>query len=199
VAILQRFSLFLGYPTLSVTVTMATLLVAGGIGGWLSQRVPDDSLSASIAGTALGVSLLLVGYIRFAPWLADRFLFAALPVRIAITAAIVTPLGLAMGVPFPAGLRRLRTRLGSAEDCRSVAWVWGINGLASVLGSTAAVAVAMWGGFSWSLLLGGVVYLGVFAGNVPYARPARDTILRSAPQPSSSRRTTRPVTGQGKW
>ena len=39
VAILQRFSLFLGYPTLSVTVTLATLLVAGGIGGWLSQRV----------------------------------------------------------------------------------------------------------------------------------------------------------------
>ena len=195
VAILQRFSLFLGYPTLSVTVTLATLLVAGGIGGWLSQRVPDDRLSATIACTALGVSLLLVGYIRFTPWLADRFLFAALPVRIAITVGTVTPLGLAMGVPFPAGLRRLRTRLGSDEDSRSVSWVWGINGLASILGSTAAVVVAMWGGFSWSLLLGSLIYLGVFAGNVLYACPARDTILRSAPQPSSSRHTTRPVTG----
>jgi hypothetical protein len=186
VAIMQRFSLFLGYPTLSLTVTLATLLVAGGIGGWLSQRVSDDRLSAAIAGAALSVSLLLIGYIRFTPWLADRFLFAALPIRIAVTVVAVTPLGLIIGIPFPAGLRRLRTRLGQAADSRSVAWVWGINGLASILGSTIAVAVAMWGGFSWSLLLGSVVYLGVFAGNALYARPARDAILLSVPQPSAA-------------
>jgi predicted membrane-bound spermidine synthase len=184
VAIMQRFGLLLGYPTLSVTVTLATLLVAGGIGGWLSQRVPDDSLSATIAGAALGVSLLLVGYVRFTPWLANRFLFAALPVRIAIAVATVTPLGLAMGVPFPAGLRRLRARLGSDEGNRSVAWVWGINGLASILGSTIGIAVAMLGGFSWSLLLGSLIYLGVYAGSALYARPARDGHPRVTPQPS---------------
>ncbi|NIU62873.1 MAG: spermine synthase, partial [Pseudomonas stutzeri] len=33
VAVIQRFSLFLGYPTLSLTVTLATLLLAGGVGG----------------------------------------------------------------------------------------------------------------------------------------------------------------------
>jgi hypothetical protein len=57
--------------------------------------------------------------------------------------------------------------------------------LASILGSTIAVAVAMWGGFSWSLLLGSMVYLGVFAGNVPFNHPVRDAILLSAPRPSA--------------
>jgi SAM-dependent methyltransferase len=180
VAIMQRFSLFLGYPTLSLTVTLATLLVAGGIGGWFSQRVSNDRLSTTIAGAALVVSLLLIGYIRFIPWLTDRFLFVALPVRIAITVVTVVPLGVTLGIPFPAGLRRLFGRPDPAEDRRSVAWVWGINGLASILGSTMAVVVAMWGGFSWSLLLGSMVYLGLFAGNALVARPARRSVRMSA-------------------
>jgi hypothetical protein len=180
VAIMQRFSLFLGYPTLSLTVTLATLLVAGGIGGWFSQRVSGDRLSRTIAGAALVVSLLLIGYIRFIPWLTGRFLSVALPIRIVITVATVAPLGVTLGIPFPAGLRRLCSRLDPGEDSRSVAWVWGINGLASILGSTLAVVVAMWGGFSWSLLLGSLVYLGVFAGNALFVRPARDPIRVSA-------------------
>lgn len=184
VAVIQRFSLFLGYPTLSLTVTLATLLLAGGLGGWLSQRVPADRLPTAVAGAALGTSLLLVGYIRFTPWLTTHFLAAALPVRVAITVALVTPLGLVMGVPFPAGLRWLQAeRRLTMSGSRSVAWVWGVNGLASVLGSTGAVAVAMLGGFSWSLLLGSLIYLGVFAGSALHARPVMARAPHSASQP----------------
>lgn len=187
VAVIQRFSLFLGYPTLSLTVTLATLLLAGGLGGWLSQRVPADRLQMAVAGAALVTSLLLIGYIRFAPWFTGRFLAAALPVRGAITVALVAPLGLVMGVPFPAGLRWLRAeRLSTMSRSRSVAWVWGVNGLASVLGSTGAVAVAMLGGFSWSLLLGSLIYLGVFAGSALYARPVMARARHSTPQPLST-------------
>jgi hypothetical protein len=49
--------------------------------------------------------------------------------------------------------------------------MWGINGVASVLGSTISVVVAMQGGFSWSLLLGSLIYLGVFAGSALCASP----------------------------
>jgi len=66
---------------------------------------------------------------------------------------------------------------------RSVAWVWGVNGLTSVLGSTGAVAVAILGGFSWSLLLGSLIYLGVFAGSALYARPVMARAPHSTPQP----------------
>lgn len=207
VAVIQRFSLFLGHPTLSLTVTLTTLLLAGGIGGWLSQRVRPPHLGTAVAGAALSVSLLLVGYIRFTPWITDRFLVAELPVRVAITTALVSPLGLLMGVPFPAVLRWIRLErdsmflpdstgsvllsanadgslnaLSSSEPGANpvverppavseeglVAWMWGVNGLAGILGSMGAVAVAMLGGFSWSLLLGAVIYLGVFAGSALY-------------------------------
>jgi predicted membrane-bound spermidine synthase len=186
VAVIQRFSLFLGYPTLSLTVTLSTLLLAGGIGGWLSQRVPDGRLSTIVTGAALVVSLLLIGYIRFAPWLTARLLAAPLPARVAVTTALVTPLGLVLGIPFPAGLRWLQSRLVSEGGSRSVAWVWGINGLASVLGSAVAGAVAMLGGFSWSLLLGSLIYLGVFAGSALYARPVQASIPRPSAQPSQN-------------
>jgi hypothetical protein len=184
VAVIQRFSLFLGYPTLSLTVTLATLLLAGGMGGWLSQRVPAGRLRMAAAGAALAASLLLVSYIRFVPWLTVHFLAAALPVRVAVTVALVAPLGLLMGVPFPAGLRWLRAeRQPAMSGSRSVAWMWGINGLASVLGSTGAVTVAMLGGFSWSLLLGSLIYLGVFAGSALYAPPVMARAPHSTPRP----------------
>ncbi len=179
IAVIQRFSLFLGYPTLSLTVPLATLLLAGGLGGWLSQRVPAVHLPAVVAGAALAVSLLLAGYIRLAPWLTTRFLAAALPVRVAVTVALVAPLGLVIGVPFPAGLRWL----GAMSERHLVAWVWGVNGLASVLGSTVSVAVAMLGGFSWSLLFSSLIYLGLFAGSALYARPVMARASHSTPQP----------------
>jgi hypothetical protein len=167
VAVMQWFSLFLGHPTLSLTVTLATLLLAGGLGGWLSQRVHAVRLPATVSRTALAVSVLLVSYIRIMPWLNARFLAAALPLRVTLTVASVAPLGLAMGVPFPSGLRWLQRTAGR----RSVARMWGINGVASVLGSTISVVVAMQGGFSWSLLLGSLIYLGVFAGSALCASP----------------------------
>jgi hypothetical protein len=167
VAVMQWFSLFLGHPTLSLTTTLATLLLAGGLGGWLSQRVPASHLPSAVSRTALAASVLLVSYIGFTPWLSARFLAAALPLRVALTVALVAPLGLVMGVPFPAGVRWLRRRAGRS----SVARMWGINGVASVLGSTGSVAVAMLGGFSWCLLLGSLIYLGVFAASALCARP----------------------------
>lgn len=191
VAIIQRFSLFLGHPTLSLSVTLAALLLGGGIGGWISQKVPTGRLPMAVAAAALAIALLLLGTVRFVPWLTTNLLAAPLPGRVAVTLALVVPLGLIMGIPFPAGLRWLRgeRHLASRIDLwpakqgyYSVAWAWGVNGLASVLGSAGAVAISMLGGFSWSLLLGSVVYVGVFAWIMMYARPhaagARESVRR---------------------
>ena len=40
-----------------------------------------------------------------------------------------------------------------------MAWLWGVNGVASVLGSALAVAVAMLIGYSHAIRVGGAVYL----------------------------------------
>jgi len=90
--------------------------------------------------------------------LPGRFLTADLPVRMLITVVLILPLGLALGIPFPATLRFL----AALQKGHQTAWAWGINGLASVFGSVLAVAVAILGGFSWTSLISGLICLAVF-------------------------------------
>ena len=60
-----------------------------------------------------------------------------------ITLLLITPLGIAMGVPFPLGLAAI-----ASEGPRLVPWAWGINGCASVVGAVLASILAMHVGFS---------------------------------------------------
>ena len=57
------------------------------------------------------------------------------------------------GLPFPLGLRQVRRAQGS------VAVVWGVNGVLSVVGSNLAMVLAVMYGFSTVIVVGGVCYL----------------------------------------
>jgi hypothetical protein len=63
--------------------------------------------------------------------------------------------GLLMGIPFPAGLRRL-----GAESPDLVPWVWAVNGAASVVASVLAALLALSFGFRLVLLVGAACYAG---------------------------------------
>jgi len=76
------------------------------------------------------------------------------PVRILITVLSLAPLGLALGMPMPTGLRLLA---GRAPEL--IPWAWGVNGAASVLGSVAAIALAMRWGFDVALLTAAALYV----------------------------------------
>ena len=56
---------------------------------------------------------------------------AAARFAIALAVALMTPAGMLMGIPLPAGVRLL-----SATQPQLVAWAWGMNGALSVLGAT---------------------------------------------------------------
>jgi hypothetical protein len=76
-----------------------------------------------------------------------------------IAAALLVPMGIALGVPMPTGLRLLSAR---APDM--VAWAWGVNGAMSVLGATLAIFIAMNWGFHVTLLAAAATYvLGMIA------------------------------------
>ena len=63
-----------------------------------------------------------------------------------------------MGFPFPLGLRLLKEM--SREDY--IPWMWGINGISSVLGSAMAIVIAISFGFREALLVAAACYLAVF-------------------------------------
>ena len=100
--------------------------------------------------TGLGL-IWLLGW----PWLSNAFLAGQTPGRLAVASLSVLPLALLMGIPFPLGLWLVGK---FQKGDRHVALGWAVNGVMTVAGSAAAVALAMLAGFSTVLLVGSGAY-----------------------------------------
>jgi hypothetical protein len=158
ISLMQRFVLYLGYPTYALSVVLLSLLLSLGVGSFLSSRWVGRE--GTVLPTALiGVAVLVVAYKTGLPFVLDRTLGAPLAVRIAFTVLLLAPLGVALGTFFPLGIRR------AAEIHPDlVPWAWGVNGCASVTASVFAVIVAMEFGFVVVWILSLAVYaIGVTA------------------------------------
>jgi len=139
ISFIQRFSLFLGYPTYSLTVTLFSLLVFTGIGSYLSGGAKNPV--RAVRRLAFGVAAAALGYLWLLPSLFDAFLGAPLPGRIAVAILLIAPLGLMLGAFFPHGIRLVR-----ALHPALVPWAWAANGCATVVGTIVAIIVAI----TWS-------------------------------------------------
>ena len=99
---MQRTGLFLGHPTHAVVVTLVTLLLASGFGGaWSAKRDPTKAARAA--------AVAIVALLGLAELVLPRMFAALLPlplsVRVLALMIVTAPLGFAMGIPFPSGLR----------------------------------------------------------------------------------------------
>lgn len=153
VAMIQKLTLLLGHPTVAVTTVLFVLLISGGIGSWLSSVVKGGLGLAVVAG-ALAAGLILV-YTQLLPILVSQSIVAPWPQRVVVSVAVLAPLGVLMGVPFPTGLKAL----GLLTQRPLTGLAWAANGIASVLGSTGAIVLGTSLGFSASLSAGALVYL----------------------------------------
>ncbi|MCC7538030.1 MAG: SAM-dependent methyltransferase, partial [Deltaproteobacteria bacterium] len=146
IVLVQRTVLFLGHPTASVATTLAALLVGSGIGSALSGRPAGRArpVATVVLAIALGLAWMLALELTRAA-LADGALALPIAARAFVVVLAVAPLGVALGVPFPAGTRVL---VGAGEVAPSrLAWALGVNGFAGTLASLVAVPVAMVTGF----------------------------------------------------
>jgi hypothetical protein len=152
IALIQRFVLFLGHPTYALTVVVFLMLLASGAGSFISKRVVSDSARVWIPLVAIALGIVLY---RFAlPAIIAAGVGLPFAVKLAISAGLLIPLGLLMGMPFPTGLRALSER----NDGR-VEWAWALNAAASVLGSVSAMIIAIHFGLNVTLLCGAAAYL----------------------------------------
>jgi MFS family permease len=161
VSLIQRLTLFLGYPTYSLTVTLFALLVSTGLGSLVSERLAGRRNAAlcSLAGVLL---LLVLLYQRGLPLLAATGVGWPFGVRVAVAIAALSPLGLCLGAFMPLGLRTVAavTRHGEVF----VAWSWAVNGFFSVVSSVLATILSMIFGFDHVMLAGvGVYAIGIAA------------------------------------
>ncbi len=153
VALIQKFVLLLGHPTYALTVIVFSMLVASGIGSYLSGRIVagDDAWLVRV----LAAVAVLVGTLAFVstPLVAAAAGWPT-PAKVLLTTLAVAPAAFLMGMPFPSGLRRLEKL-----HVPSVRWAWSINAAASVLGSASAIFLAIYIGLRATLLAGSAMYL----------------------------------------
>lgn len=165
IALLQRFTLFLGHPSYSLVVILFALLVSTAAGAYLSSRFAVAALGRVLlaAGIALAVFAVIGGFVL--PPVLHALIGASLPVRAFLTVMLVAPGGVVMGAMIPAIIRIL-----TAVDSPLVPWGWGVNGATSVLGTVIATVIAIYGGFTATFVVGALTYL---AAGVLGARIAR--------------------------
>jgi hypothetical protein len=155
VALIQRFVLFLGFPTYALSVVLFGLLVWTGLGSWLTTRARDER--RALLSALAGATVLVLGCAFGLQALLRALIGLPFAVRVALALLLLAPFGLLLGMPMPLGLRRF-----GALHPRSVAYAWGVNGVASVLASVLAVAVALHFGFAVASLVAGACYLFAF-------------------------------------
>ena len=158
VPLVQRFSVYLGHPVLSLAVVLTAMLLFSGLGAYLTGRWSDTQLRNHGRWLFFAVvAVALVGAVVLDPVLAATR-GMALAGRLALAVALLIPLAIPLGTAFPAGVRLL-----GGQDGARVPWYWGVNGACSVVGSVGVMAVALFLGFKTALLLGCLCYLVAWA------------------------------------
>lgn len=147
ISLIQRFVLFLGHPTYALTVVVFLMLLSSGAGSVLARRMNVRRALALIV-------ILIAVHVAWLPRLLSSFVGEAFVVKLFISAAVLVPLGLLMGMPFPLGLK-----LVAEDEGSPVEWAWAMNAAASVLGSVAAMVIAIHYGLTITLACAALAYL----------------------------------------
>jgi len=159
IAFIQRFVLFLGHPTYALTVVVFLLLLSSGAGSLASRRWLARAGKVKVP-IALIVAVL-AAYVLILPQLLNALVGLPFASKLLVSAALLIPLGFAMGMPFPTGLRALAAASApglASENDNAIEWAWAVNAGSSVLGSVLAMVVAIQYGLNVTLLCGALAY-----------------------------------------
>jgi hypothetical protein len=149
------FLLLLGTPIMALAIILFSILLSTGVGAYLSGRLfkknPYKAIEISIP---ILVGMVLVYYICL-PAIIESNMGLDLLQRATITFALLFPVGLLMGFQFPS-----ITRMASSSSSSDVTLLWGVNVIASVIGTVLTAISSMVIGFNGNLLVGIGLYLG---------------------------------------
>ena len=164
VALVQRLHLVLGHPSYALTVVLAGLLLASGIGSAWSPSLIRTRRAVSTAAVCAAAALIALPFVIRA--VSNATSEASLAHRMAWSGTCAGAVGIVLGTLFPSGLR-FRAREHDVQVALA------LNGVASVLGGTAALLVSVWLGISATFFLAASVYLVAAAvGPVAWAKNA---------------------------
>ena len=107
IALLQKFGLFLGHPNYALSVVLAALLLATGVGSlWSARHRADAGRPLRFVSYALA-AVVLVEHLALLPRLRG-LLGLPFPARVLVAVLLVAPVGCLLGVFVPTALDRLK-------------------------------------------------------------------------------------------
>jgi len=153
ITLLQKLMVFLGGPTYSMSITLFTILLSSGIGSFLSRHWSGRPFRLLAIVIPL-LALLVIAESQILDPLIVRLLDLSHFQRGVAAVLLVAPLGLLMGMPFPAGLRHVDEHRPELNP-----WAWGINACTTVMGTIICIMITTSLGFRMALIFGALVYV----------------------------------------
>jgi hypothetical protein len=168
IAFIQRFVLFLGHPTYALTVVVFLLLLSSGVGSMTSRSWRADTQRMNVPLLLIGAALMI--YVAILPSLLNLLVGWPFAGKLMVSAGLLIPLGFAMGMPFPTGLRALAgnpvpefpASQSGEPGGNLVEWAWAMKAASSVLGSVVAIIIAIRSGLNVTLACAATAYLLAF-------------------------------------
>jgi Spermine/spermidine synthase domain len=172
ITFIQKLLLMLGTPIMALTVILFSILLSSGIGAYLSGRLFGGRPYRAVFVSAPVLAGVIMLDFFFLQGIIDSSITVELPTRAALTVGLLFPAGLLMGFQFPSLISMASLAKNRGDN---TTLLWGVNVVASIIGTVLAAMLAMIVGFSGNLLIG----LGSYVGAASSALLALLTIKRA--------------------
>lgn len=169
ITFIQKFLLLLGTPILALTVILFSILLSTGIGSYLSGRLFNKKpFNAVLISIPILIGLIAINY-AFLQEIISSNLGLDFPQRVVLTFALLSPIGIVMGFQFPSITRIAYAYIDKSTknkksfengESKVVTLLWGVNVIASVIGTVLAAISSMTIGFNANLFIAAGLYLG---------------------------------------
>ena len=149
----QRVGLVMGNPTASFVLTFPVLILALGVGSYVSRTIRDRSALLNLGGFAI-----VLGIVSLQIWggLAEQaMLHWSLWERVSVIAPVVFLFGIPLGFFTPSGMAEAEdSGLGHFQPL-----FWGTNLAFSAAATSIATLVSLLGGYSLTFWVAGAIYI----------------------------------------
>jgi hypothetical protein len=158
ISLFQKFILYLGSPSIALSILLGSLLVGMGAGSFFGEKIYAQDVVKRLKH--ISGLIVITGVLLFVvhPLILNELLAYGLVIRAIVCFVLLSPFGFLLGIPFPTGIQMLKQN----NLVKYIPWMYGVNGIFTVFGSVSAVILSMTFGFTSSFFVGLSMYLIIF-------------------------------------
>jgi predicted membrane-bound spermidine synthase len=155
ISLFQKLILYLGSPTVSLSILLSSLLIGMGIGSFGGKKIYKNDVKKRLI--LVSILIIITGVILFIlyPYILSELLVYSLLFRSLACFLMILPFGFLLGIPFPSCIQILKQENLEVY----IPWMYGVNGAMSVLGSVLTVILSMILGMTPVFFIGLFIYL----------------------------------------